>query len=284
MRLTSSPGEYLWSLARKKGRTARVYGEYVDRQEDHDSLSEPLAKADPEKYGYSASFEKIFARGGRDTEKVADFLREMREAEKTGKWPNLMVMALPDDHTHGMRAGEYSPRAMVGDNDQAIGQLVDAVSHSRFWNETAIFIIQDDAQDGPDHIDSHRTVGLVISPYVRRGALVSQHYTTSSMLRTMELILGLPPMTTYDAAATPMYACFTTRPDFTPYTNAPPEVDIEERNPRATALARRSAKLDFSEVDRADFTELNHILWEAYKPGIPYPEHLQKSNLNRRRE
>lgn len=270
-RLTSSPGEYIWSQARKFGKTARVYGEYVDVQEDHDSLSNAQVKADPEKYGYSASFEKIFANGGRDTEKVADFLREMREAEQTGKWPNLMVMALPEDHTNGFSAGSLSPNAMIANNDLALGQLVDAVSHSKFWKETAIFVIQDDGQAGPDHVDSHRTVGLVISPYVRRNSIDSTMYSTSSMLRTMGLILGTPPLTIFDASATPMYHAFTTKPNFTPYDLQSPRVDVNERNPRGTKLAARSAKLDFSAVDRADFGELNRILWEGYRPGVPYP-------------
>lgn len=270
-RLTSSPGEYLWSQARKHGKSARVYGEYVDVQEDHDSLSNVEVKKDPEKYGYSARFEEIFARGGRDTEKVAEFVREMRLAERTGKWPNLMVMALPEDHTHGLSAGALSPYAMVGSNDLAIGQLVEAVSHSKFWESTAIFIIQDDAQDGPDHVDSHRTVALAISPYTRRRAVDSTMYSTSSMLRTMELILGIPPMTQFDASATPMYAAFTTTPDLRPYTALPPGVDLNERNPKGTALARRSDRLDWSEVDRADWGELNRILWEKYRPGVPYP-------------
>jgi DNA-binding beta-propeller fold protein YncE len=271
-RMTSSPGEYIWTLARKHGHTARVYGEYVDVQEDHDSLTNEEVKKDPEKYGYSASFEAIFARDGRDTEKVADFLREMREAEQNGKWPELMVMALPEDHTNGFSAGRYSPYAMVANNDLAVGQLIEGVSHSKFWNETAIFVIQDDAQSGPDHVDSHRTVGLLASPYVRRGFVDHTMYSTSSMLRTIELILGLPPMTEYDAKATPMYACFTTKADSTPYTLEAARVSVNERNPSGTALAKRSSKLDFSEVDRADFGELNRILWEGYRPGVPYPE------------
>ncbi len=270
-RLTASPGEYIWSLARKKGLWARVYGEYVDIQEDHDSLEDKEVKANPEKYGYSESFEKIFARGGRDTEKVADFLKEMRAAEKTGKWPALMVMALPEDHTRGMSAGAFTPQAMVGSNDLAVGQLVEAVSKSRFWKDTAIFVIQDDAQAAPDHVDSHRTTGYVASAYVKRGVVDSTMYSTTSMLRTIELILGLPPMSQFDARATPMYRCFMTKPDLTPFTALKPTIDLNARNPRNTALARRSAKLDFSEIDRADFTELNHILWEAMRPGQPYP-------------
>ena len=270
-RLTSSPGEYLWTQARKSGKTARVYGEYVDVQEDHGSLLIPKIKADPEAYGYSATFEKIFARGGRDPEKVADFLREMREAERTGEWPNLMVMALPEDHTRGLRAGALTPEAMVGSNDLAVGQLVDGVSHSKFWGSTAIFIIEDDAQNGPDHVDSHRTTGFVISPWVRRGFVDSTMYTTSSMLRTMETILGLPPMTTYDANATPMHALFTTKPSLAPWVSLPATTDLNAKNPSGTALARRSAKLDLSDIDRADEGELNRILWTHAKPGQPYP-------------
>ena len=270
-RLTSSPGDYIWSLARKKGLSARVFGEYVDVQEDHGSLESEAIKANPEKYGYSASFEKIFARGGRDTEKVADFLGEMREAESTGNWPNLMVMALPEDHTHGFSAGANTPQAMVANNDWAIGQLVDAVSHSKFWKETAIFIIQDDAQAGPDHVDAHRTVGYVVSPYARRGIVDHTMYATSSYLRTMELILGLPPMTEYDAKATPMHNAFSTIPDYTPYTVVAPLIDVNAKNPARTALARRSAKLDFTEVDRVDADTFNRLLWDGLKPGVPYP-------------
>ena len=270
-RLTASPGDYLWTAARKKGLWARVYGEYVDIQEDHGSLESEEVKKDPERFGYSATFERIFARGGRDTEKVDDFLREMREGEKTGRWPALMVMALPEDHTRGFTAGAFSPRAMVANNDLAVGRLVDAISHSRFWRATAIFVIQDDAQDGPDHVDSHRTEGFVVSPYVRRGAVDHTMYSTASMLRTMETILGLPPMTEYDAKATPMHAAFTAKPDFAPFASLPPKVDVDERNPAAIALAARSAKLDFSAVDRADFGELNRVLWEGYRPGVPYP-------------
>ena len=117
-----------------------------------------------------------------------------------------------EDHTAGTTPGAYTPQAMVANNDNAIGQLVDAVSHSRYWPDTAIFIIEDDAQDGSDHVDARRTVGLVISPYVKRGIVDSTFYSTSSMIRSMELLLGLPPMSQYDAAAMPMYASFGATP------------------------------------------------------------------------
>ena len=270
-RLTASTGEYIWSQARKHGLWARVYGEYVGIQEDHGSLDSAEVKADPEKYGYSATWEKIFARGGRDTEKVSDFLRELKGFTENSRMPSLMVMALPDDHTHGFSVGAYTPQAMVGCNDLALGRLVEAVSKSPFWKDTAIFVIEDDAQAGPDHVDSHRTVGYVISPYTRHAAIDSSHYSTSSMLRTMETILGLPPMTSYDAHARLMSAAFAGKPNFAPYKVEAPRIDINEKTLAKTALAKRSSKLDFSDVDRADPMELNRILWEGYKPGIPYP-------------
>lgn len=269
-RLITSP-DYLWHASRRAGLKTRVYGEYVDVQEDHNSLNDHEKKADPEKYGYSAAWEKVFARDGRDTEKIQVFVDELKEWEKTGDMPALSVMALPDDHTHGMSPGRYSPNAMVACNDQAVGKLVEAVSHSRFWKSTAIFVIEDDAQAGPDHVDSHRTIGQFISPYTRGGKLDSTHYSTTSMLRTIELILGLKPMTSFDAHATPMLDAISAKPNFSPYVCVPPQVNMDEKNPARTALGRRSDKLDWSDIDRADWAELNRILWEAAKPGVPYP-------------
>jgi len=269
-RLTSSPAGYIWGNAKRHGKAIRIYGEYVEWQEDHDAAHGEV-KENPEKFDCSAEFEKIFARGGRDTEKVDLFLKEMHAAEQTGKWPNFMVMALPEDHTRGLSANAYTPQACVANNDQALGRLIEGISHSKFWPETAVFIIQDDAQDGPDHVDAHRTVGLVVSPYGQRKFVDHTHYTTSSMLRTMELILGLPPMTQYDAAATPMIAAFTDKPDFSAFDCLPAQYDVNLRNPSKGALVARSAKLDFSDIDRADPTEFNAILWEAIKPGQPMP-------------
>jgi YVTN family beta-propeller protein len=269
-RLTSSPGLYIWEDAKKHGKTARIFGEYVEWQEDHSSAQGDVKK-DPEKYGCSAGFEKIFARGGRDTEKVDEFLGEMKAAEKTGKWPNFMVMALNEDHTRGMSAGAYTPQAMVASNDLAVGRLIDGVSHSPFWKDSAIFVIEDDAQDGPDHVDTHRTEGLFVSPYVKRGTVDHTHYSTSSMIHTMEVILGLPPLSQYDQAALPMLASVTTTPDFTPYDVLPETYDLTKRNPARTRLAALSAKLDFSADDLNDPDLFNAILWEGLKPGSPMP-------------
>ena len=270
-RLTSSPGEYLWSNARKQGLWARVYGEYVDVQEDHGSLGDPVMKANPERWGYSEPWERVFAKGGSDPEKIATFLPELKKFEATGQMPSLMVMALPDDHTHGYSAKWPTPKAMVGANDLAVGQLVDAISHSKFWADTAIFVIQDDTQGAVDHVDSHRTYGLVLSPWTQKGVVDSTHYSTASMLLTMETILGLPPMSSYDAHATPMLRPFLGKPNRAPFASLAPRVDIHEMNQPKTALAARTAKIDFSDIDRADPEAFNRLLWDGERPGVPYP-------------
>ena len=183
-----------------------------------------------------------------------------------------MVMSLPEDHTAGTTPGRFTPVAMAANNDFAVGQIVDRVTHSRYWPETAIFIIEDDAQDGPDHVDARRTTGYVISPYIRRNTIDSTLYTTSSMLRTIELLLGLPPMSQYDAAANPMYASFGDQPDLAPFDHVKPEVDVMAKNTPRSYGARRSAKMDFSDVDEAPMAELNEILWRSIKgPDAPVP-------------
>jgi len=170
-----------------------------------------------------------------------------------------------------LSAGAFAPKATVGSNDLALGRMVEAISHSRFWAETAIFVSEDDAQNGPDHVDVHRTVGLVISPYTRQGFIDSTHYTTASMVRTMELILGLPTMTQYDRAATPMYRSFQSHPNLWAFETHTPQTDLQAKNPETGPGAVASAKLDFSDLDRADPDALNKILWEALRPGEPMP-------------
>jgi hypothetical protein len=167
---------------------------------------------------------------------------------------------------------------MVASNDIGVGKIVAAASRSKFWNEMAIFIIEDDAQNGPDHVDAHRTVGLVLSPYVKRGVVDSTPYTTTSMLRTMELILGLPPLTQYDGGATPMFNCFMKTPQSTPYQLLQPRVDLMARNGQNAPGAAASAAMDFDEYDEAPEDELNRILWAAVKgEKEPYPTPIHRA-------
>jgi YVTN family beta-propeller protein len=267
-RLTASPAGYLWDNCRKHGISYISYGEFTHFTSDpgHEPQYSSVS-------GLQGHFSKewLTAMKGRDTDRVKFFIDDLRRADQTGDWWQFMVMSLPEDHTHGLGAGAFTPKATVGSNDLALGRLVEAISHSRFWPETAIFVIEDDAQNGPDHVDVHRTVGLVISPYTKQGFVDSSHYTTASMVGTMELILGLPTMTQYDRAATPMYRSFQSHANLWAFQTRTPQTDLQAKNPETGPGAAASAKLDFSDVDRADPDALNKILWEALRPGEPMP-------------
>jgi hypothetical protein len=194
---------------------------------------------------------------------VDTFIAEYDEFAKTGAMPRFIVMSLGEDHTTGTTPGTFTPQACVASNDLALGRLVEHVSNGPLWKETAIFVIEDDAQNGPDHVDAHRTVGLVISPYTKRKCVDSTQYSTVSLVRTMELILGLEPLSQYDAAARPMFSSFTATSDLTAYKHEPARIDLDAKNTRLAYGADRSSKMDFSEYDRIDDFELNEILWHA---------------------
>jgi phospholipase C len=186
--------------------------------------------------------------------------------------PQLLIVRMGNDHTSGTTPGKIAPLSAVTDNDQGVGMLVEAVSKSRFWNETAIFVIEDDAQNGPDHVDSHRAPAFVISPWVKKGTVNSTMYTQASVLRTMELILGMRPMTTYDAGARPMFSVFNNTATAGAYTLEKPQTPLDQRNPAKSPTAARSLKMNFKEADDVDEDELNRILWAAIKgPDVPMP-------------
>jgi hypothetical protein len=207
------------------------------------------------------------------------FLAEFRKYEQEGGWPNLVIIFLPSDHTSGTRPGNPTPRAQVADNDLAVGRIVDAVSHSRYWPKTCIFVIEDDPQNGFDHVDGHRSLCLVVSPYTKRRAVISDFYCQTSVLHTMERILGIPPMNQMDAMAPLMTGCFTSRPDFTPYTCLSNRIDLAEMNPQTADLneedrhwAMLSLEQNLDEVDQADEDTFNRIIWHSVKgAGTPYP-------------
>jgi hypothetical protein len=217
-----------------------------------------------------------------DILRVEVFLRELKEYEQKGEWPNFIILYLPNDHTSGTSPGAPTPRAQVADNDLALGRAVEGITKSAFWPKTCIFVIEDDPQAGFDHLDGHRSICLVISPYTRRGAVVSQFYSQTSVLHTMERILGLPPMNQMDAMAPVMRDCFTDTPDFQPYTTLPNRIPLDEMNPpmgslRGKALywAQKSLDEPFDQFDQADEDTLNRIIWHSVK-GVeaPYPAHL----------
>jgi hypothetical protein len=265
--LSNAPSGYLWDACARAGLTYRSYGEYGRRVSQPDG-SLRVEGAVPGLVGHMSpdfGISRTPGRRSRDTDNAETFLHEFQEFEKNGTLPRFMVMSLGEDHTTGTRPGTFTPQACVASNDLALGRIVEALSHGKSWPELAIFVIEDDAQNGPDHVDAHRTVGLVISPYVKRKHLDSTQYSTVSMLRSIELILGLSPLSQFDAAARPMYASFTAKPDLTPYIHEPARIDLNAVNAPTAYGAERSMKMDFDEYDRIDDFELNEILWRAIK-------------------
>lgn len=268
---------YMWDLCKRKGLTYRSYGEFARRL----SEGEPMTGLADGLVGHVAP--NYLSWGARDTENAAEFIREFNEyvanydsADPEKRLPNYVVIALPEDHTVGSSPGKPNFQAAVASNDLAAGLIVEAISKSPYWPETAIFIIEDDAQDGADHVDARRTTGYVISPYIKRASVDSTFYTTSSMLRTMQLLLGLPPMSQFDASANPMYRCFTTTADITPFTHLEPTTDINALNEKTAWGAKESEEMDFSTFDEMPMDRLNEIIWKNAKGAdseVPLPVH-----------
>lgn len=266
-----APAGRIWNNALSLGLSVRNYGWWGENV--------PLDKATPQKQTASVKDPQLaphtamqyrgFDMDYTDVERAKVFLAELKEYEAKGKFPRFVTLKIGNDHTSGLSAGKISPRSNMADNDLALGMIVEGLSKSKFWAKTAIFVLEDDAQNGPDHVDSHRSPAFVISPYTRRGIVDSTIYNTTSMLRTMELILGLKPMTTYDAGSTPMTRAFASEAKLEPYTALTPKYSLTERNPAGTPLAARSAKLQWDEADEIDDHELNEILWLALKGTTP---------------
>ncbi len=265
------PAGYIWTNALAAGVSLRNYGYFVNNRKlpvadgiQVESVRDPqLAAVTNRKFrGFDLDY--------RDIDRAQVFLEDLAAYEKEGKMPRLLLVRLGNDHTSGTSAGKIAPLAAMADNDAALGMIVEAVSKSRFWAKTAIFVVQDDAQNGADHVDSHRAPAYILSPYTRRNGVVdSTMYNTASMLRTMELILGLQPMTAFDAGARPMAGAFASRPDTRPYEAEKPRIPLDTRNAASNPTAARSAKLDFAEADRIDDDELNDILWRAIRGTEP---------------
>ena len=254
---------YLWDLCRRHGLSYKNYGEGAQRV--------PSANR-----GQWASRARA-----RDKDKVDFWIEDLKKAELTGELPRFTIMSLGENHTSGTTPGTPTPNACVASNDIGVGKIVAAASRSKFWSQMAIFIIEDDTQNGPDHVDAHRTSGLVISPYVKQGTVDSTLYTTASMVRTIELILGLPPLTQYDAAATPMFNAFQRDPVSRPYELLQPKVDVAELNTRKSVYWQESSKMDFTVYDRAPEDQLNRILWAVAKGDEPYPAPIHRALFTR---
>ena len=270
---------YIWDYCKRAGVSYRSYGEFVGVRDvklggggGNEADTAAAAKARKENYtsedaliGHFSSKYPPYDLSITDNTRVDVWLEEFREFEQNGKLPQFQIVRLGNNHTQGTRAGVPTPRAYVAENDLALGRLVEAVSNSKYWASTAIFVLEDDAQNGPDHVDAHRSPAFVVSPYTKRGVVDSTMYTTSGMLRTMELILGLPPMSQYDAGATPMYSSFTTTANLTPFKLRQARIDLTEKNQPNAPGSRQSAMWDFSKEDTLPDIEFNEVIWKSVK-------------------
>ena len=270
-KVANSSGGYLWDKAKEANVSYRSYGEFVVNPKPPET--ECTTKV-PSLVGHFDPHYQSFDLNYPESKRVDEYERELKKFEQDGDMPRLQLVRLPNDHTIGTVVGKRTPTAYVAENDQALGRFVELLSHSKFWAQTAIFVIEDDAQNGPDHVDAHRSIAFIASPYTRRAAVDSTMYSTSSMLRTMELILGLKPMTQYDAAATPMFASFSDKPDTRPYEALPAGVDLDAKNQKTAWGAKESAQMDFATEDAADDSKLNEVIWrsvrgEAHKMPAP---------------
>ena len=267
------PAGYIWTAAAQAGLKMRNYGYFVDNRKTAEAdgtqitgIRDPILApvTDPNYRGFDLDYP--------DVDRAKEFISELQEFEAAGTMPQLLLMRLGNDHTSGSTAGKLSPWSLAADNDLAVGMIAEAVSKSRFWGETAIFIIEDDAQNGPDHVDSHRSPAYVISPWVKRATVNSTMYNQASVLRTIEIILGLHPLTTYDAGARPMFSVFSNTASPQKYVMTAAQTPLDARNPANTPLARRSASMKFDAADEIDDDELNAILWAAIRgPQSPIP-------------
>jgi YVTN family beta-propeller protein len=294
--LVYAPTGFIWDNAIKHNKSVKIYGEAsvpeYDDKYTWTSIYEGFLKGEKFDFVNKTTIKPVEAILSQtfpsyDDHRIPDALRakafidELHEYEKMegDQLPELMIMALPNDHTGGTRPGLPTPRAMVADNDLALGQIIEALSKSRFWSNTVVFITEDDSQSGWDHVSAYRTVGMVISPYSRTGGIVHTNYNQPSMVRTIEQILGMPPMNIMDATASPMFDCFTPTADLTPYKVTKNLIPLNEMNPPLSALkgsalhyAQKSMESQFDGIDSGDDDLFNRILWFAMKGKEKYPK------------
>jgi DNA-binding beta-propeller fold protein YncE len=264
---------YLWNLAEKKGITYRNYGEYVvsTGRTSPDDLPPGYRGNKPYLRAHTNPLYPGFNLGIRDQHRADVWIDELRQFSASGSMPTLETIRLPNDHTSGAAAGAPSPRAAYADNDLALGRMIEALSKSPFWKSTVVFVLEDDAQNGPDHVDAHRSPMLVISPYTRSGA-IHRFTNTTDVLRTIEEILGLESMSQFDYFGRPLRGIWADSPDLRPYVALTPAQSLDDVNARGTRDARESAKLDLDIEDAADEGLFNRILWRTIKgPDVPYP-------------
>ena len=263
---------YLWNLAERAGITYRNYGAFVNESDDPPAAGSKVRTEATKRalVGHTNTEYSGWNLDIRDQARVDVWLRDFQEFVRTGSLPALEIMTLPNDHTSGASAGRPTPRAYMADNDLALGRIVEALSRSPFWKSTVVFVLEDDAQDGPDHVDSHRSVLLVISPYAR-GGVFHRFVNTTDVLATIEDILGLGRLSQFDHYGRPLREIWSATPDLTPFIALRPSVPLDEKNPPRGALAEASKKLVLDKEDASNDDFFNRILWKAIRGDDPYP-------------
>jgi YVTN family beta-propeller protein len=260
--IANNKGGFIWDQCKRSGVSYRTYGEFADDYKPNIPVLEHHFCP------YFTSWDQRV----RDTSRFYQWKMEFDSLLAANAVPQFNSLRFINDHNEGLAKGRPTPYAHVADNDWAVGLFVEYLSKSKIWKECAVFIVEDDAQNGPDHVDAHRTTAYIAGGLVKRGFVDHTMYSTSSMLRTMELILGMPPMTQYDAAAEPMWRCFTTAPNLNPFTSVPPQIDITEKNVAVNEWQQRSEKFDLTKEDAIPDLEFNLVLWHGLKgDNVPYP-------------
>jgi hypothetical protein len=257
---------FIWDFCKRYGVNYRTYGEFVDDYRPNiPVLKDHLC---PYFTGWDMRVQ--------DTVRFGQWKRDFDSLLLMNRVPQLTTLRFPNDHTEGLNTGRPTPNAHVADNDLAVGLFVEHLSHSPIWKESVVFILEDDAQNGPDHVDAHRSTAYLAGGFVKQGYVDHTMYSTTSVLHTIELILALPPMSQYDASATPMYACFDTKPDHPPFTTRTCNVDLDEKNTEVSACSKLSGSFDFSKEDSAPDNSFSEVIWKAVKgldSTCPSPVH-----------
>jgi YVTN family beta-propeller protein len=253
--VANNKGDFIWGACKKAGVSYRTYGEFADDYKANIPVLE----------NHFCTFYTSWDQTVRDTTRVRQWQKDFDSLVANNALPQLNTFRLINDHTEGMSIGRPTPFAHTADNDLAVGMFIDILSKSPIWKESVVFILEDDAQNGPDHVDAHRSPAYVVGPYVKRNFVDHTPYTTSGILRTMELILGVPPMSQYDAGATPLWRSFTATPDFKAYTAIPSNINLADKNTAVNELSERSAKFDLSKEDRVPDNEFSEVIWKGVK-------------------
>ena len=254
-KIANNKGDFLWGDCKKAGVSYRTYGEFADDYKANIPVLE----------NHFCTYYTSWDQSVRDTTRVNQWKRDFDSLVAINALPQLNTLRLINDHTEGMSKNKPTPFAHVADNDLAVGMFIEYLSKSSVWNESIVFIVEDDAQNGPDHVDAHRSPAYIAGPFVKRNFIDHTPYTTSGMLRTIELILGLPPMSQYDAAATPMWRCFTAKPDYTSFKALPSNINLLDKNLVWNELSQKSATFDFTKEDRVPDLEFSEVIWKGIK-------------------